>query len=215
HDRVTCDPVPAALHRERLRQPENPGLRRRIAGLTETAERACNRGHVHDPAPTTLFHVWPYRLRAVEPPGEVDAEVPLPELWTLVMELSHVVERPGVVDQDVDGAQLSDRPRDCRPHLLAIRYVTSHGERAAPKRADLVDRLLRVHHALCARHSGERTPTVGLLGELGLDEDVGNRDVGSGMRERQRVGAPEPARATGHESHTARKVDRESHDPGP
>ena len=43
HDRVARDPVPAALHRERPRQAEQPGLRRRVARLAEAAERARRR----------------------------------------------------------------------------------------------------------------------------------------------------------------------------
>src|SRR6185312_2779269 len=38
-DGVGGDPVPAALHRERLRQAEESGLRRRVRRLPEAAER--------------------------------------------------------------------------------------------------------------------------------------------------------------------------------
>ena len=98
-----------------------------------------------------------------------------------------VVERARVVDEDVDGAEFLDRPRHCVRHLRAVRDVAAHRERATPERPDLLDRLLRVHHPLRARDGCERTPAVRLLGELRLDEDVGDRDVGTRTRERQRI----------------------------
>ncbi len=78
-------------------------------------------------------------------------------------------------------------------------------------RADLVGRRLRVDHALRARDGRERAPAVGLLGDLGLDEDVRDRDVRARARERERVGAAEPARAAGDERDAAREIDLERH----
>ena len=119
HDRIARDPVPCPLERERARQPEETRLRRRVARLPEAAERPRNGRHVHDPAPAAFLHVRPDGLGAVERAGQVHAQVPLPELRHLVGELAEVVERAGVVDEDVDCAELVDRPaaRSRRPGL--------------------------------------------------------------------------------------------------
>src|SRR6185436_20209051 len=98
--------------RQRPRQAEDARFRGRVARLSEAAERARDRGHVDYPAPLPLFHVRPHGLRAVEASGQVDAEVALPQIWVLIRELADVVERAGVVDQDVDGAELLDHAVD-------------------------------------------------------------------------------------------------------
>ena len=110
-----------------------------------------------------------------------------------------MIERAGVVDEDVDGAELLDRPRNRRADLLAVGYVAAHCQRAATERTDLLHGLLGVHEALrpCSRR--ERAPAVRVLRELGLDEDVRDRDVRAGSSQRERVGATEPARAARHE----------------
>ena len=137
----------------------------------------------------------PDGLGAVEAAGQVDAQVALPQLGALVVELADVVERARVVHEDVDGAELLDRPRDRRSDLLAVGDVAADGERSPPERADLLDGLLRVDEALRPRGGRERAPAVRLLRQLGLDEDVRDRDVRARPGERQRIRATEPARA--------------------
>ncbi len=200
-----------AFHRECARQPEHTGLRRRIARLPEAAERPRHRGHVHDPAPLPFSHVRPHRLRAVERAGQVDAEVPLPELDRLVVELADVVERGGVVDEDVDRAELRDDAVDGGGDLLPVGHVTAQRERAAAHVADLVGGGLRVDHPLGPRGGGESAPAVGLLGRLGLHEDVGDRHVRARPRKRQRVRTPEPPRPPGDQGNAAGEVDLDRH----
>ena len=99
-------------------------------------------------------------------------------------------------------AELGDDPRDRRVDLRAVGDVAAHRERAPPEGADLLDRRLGVHHALC--HCGLRQDAVLLgRGRVGLDEDVRDRDVGARARERQRVGAAQAARAAGDERDAA------------
>src|SRR3954452_8211072 len=214
-DRVAGDAVPASLERERAREAEDARLRRRVGRLAEAAERARNRGHVHDAAPAALLHVRPDRLCAVEAPGEVDAQVALPQLRALIRELCDVVERAGVVHEDVDSAELLDAARDSRVDLRAVGDVALQRERAPAERADLVDGRLGVDHPLRARRPGEHAVALGLLARVRLELDVGDRDVGSGTGERLRVGAPEPARPAGDERDAAGEVDLERHRPNP
>src|SRR5204863_5642578 len=79
--------------------------------------------HVHDAAPAPLLHVRPDSLRAVEPARQVDPEVALPQLRLLVAELREVVERAGVVDEDVERSVLLDDAPDGLVHLRAIADV--------------------------------------------------------------------------------------------
>ena len=64
----------------------------------------------------------------------------------------------------------------------------------------------------CARAAVARdAPAVCLLRDLGLEEDVRDRDVRACTCERECVGATEPARAAGDERDAAGKVDLERH----
>ena len=135
----------------------------------------------------------PDGLCTIEASAQVDAKVSFPQLRALVVELPDVIERAGVVDEDVDGAELVDGTTDRGRNLIAARHVAPHSKRATPERTDLLDRLLGVNHSLRSRSGGKCAPAVRLLGELRLDEDVGNDDVRSRSSERQRVRPSEPA----------------------
>ena len=52
-------------------------------------------------------------------------------------------------------------------------------------------------------------------GELGLDEDVGDRDVGAGPRKRQCIGPSQSARSSGYERDASGKIDLERHERHP
>ena len=152
----------------------------------------------------------PHRLRAVERAGQVDPQVALPELRTLVVELGDMVQRPGVVDEDVDRAELGDDTRHRGVDLLARGHVAAQGEGAPAEPADLLHGLLRIDEPLLLRRGRERAPLRHVLvGRLELD--VRDRDVGPRARQRQRVGAPEPTRPSGHERDAPGEVDRDGH----
>jgi hypothetical protein len=68
-----------------------------------------------------------------------------------------------------------------------------------------------VHESLLPGDGRERAVAVGLLGELGLDEQVGNRDVGPGVRERQRIRSPEPSLPARHERNPTGEIDLDRH----
>jgi hypothetical protein len=67
-----------------------------------------------------------------------------------------------------------------------------------------------VHHPLRDRGLGEN-PVVLRRARVRLDEDVGDRHVGPGPGERQRIGPAQAARAAGDERDTAREVDLDGH----
>ena len=135
----------------------------------------------------------PDRLRAVERTGEVHPQVALPELGLLIAELAEVVECPGVVDQDVDRAELGDRPSHRFVDLCALGYVALDCGRAPSQLADLLRRRLGVDEALRARGLRDCAIAGGVVAGVRLDLDVGNHDVCAGAAQRQRVGPAEPA----------------------
>jgi len=116
----------------------------------------------------------PNGLRAIEGAGEVHAQVALPELGRLLSELRRMVERAGVVHEDVDRAELFDRPSDGGVDLCALSHVAADRERPAPHAANLFDSLLGVHEPLLPCNGRKRAVAVGRLRELGLDEQVGD-----------------------------------------
>ncbi len=130
----------------------------------------------------------------------------------LIRELADVIERAGVVDEDVDRAQLCDGTLHGGGDLVAIGDVTAHRDRPSPHLADLLGGRLGADEPLGARNRCERPVGVRLLGQLRLDEQVGDHDVGTCSRERQGVRAAEPARAAGDKCDASREVDLDGHD---
>jgi len=111
-----------------------------------------------------------------------------------------VVERGGVVDQDVDLAELVLHLLEDFADLFAVRDVHLDGERLAPHLPDLFGRRVGVHPALRHRDLRQHAALrVGGLLQLGvvLDQDVRDDYVGALARERERVLAPEAARRAG------------------
>jgi hypothetical protein len=126
-----------------------------------------------------------------------------------------VVERAGVVDEDVDRAELLDDARDGRIDLDPIGDVALQRERAPAEPADLLRRGLGVDEALRPRSLREHAVARGVLARIRLELDVGERDVRPGPRQSQRIRAPEPARPSRDERDAPRQVDLERHAPKP
>ena len=185
--------MPCTLERERSSQPQQASLCRGVARLTEPAERPRDGRHVDDPPPPPLLHVRPDGLGAVERSGQVHAEVAFPELRHLIGKLPDVVERAGVVDEDVDRAELVDHAAHGLFDLCPIGDIALDRRRAPPQVRDLLRRRLRIDEPLRARGLRQRPVTPGVLPGVGLDLDVRDHDVRAGTGERQRIGATEPA----------------------
>ena len=132
----------------------------------------------------------------------------------LVGKLADVVERAGVVDEDVDRAELVDDSRDGLLDLIAVGHVALDGGRAAAERGDLLRGGLGVHEPLGPRRLRERPVSLRVLARVGLDLDVGDDDVGAGARKCQRVGSAEPARTAGDERDAPREVDLDAQSRG-
>jgi hypothetical protein len=120
-------------------------------------------------------------------------QIALPQLGLLVGELAQVIERPRVVDEDVDGAELLHRSPDCLVDLRSVGDIAFHRRRAPSHVADLLRGRLRIDESLGARSLRHRAVAFRLLPGVGLDLDVGDHDVCAAAAERQRVGAAEPS----------------------
>ena len=60
--------------------------------------------------------------------AQVDPQVSLPQFGALVVELPDVVERPRIVDEDVDRAELVHGTRHRSRDLFAVGHVAPNGE---------------------------------------------------------------------------------------
>jgi hypothetical protein len=105
-----------------------------------------------------------------------------------------VAQDPGVVDQDVQRAELRDRlfhqPLGAGP----VRHVVSVGDRPSAGRRDLLDHLL-----------GGGRVTAGAVGRAA---QVVDHDGGAFPREQQGVLPPEPAPGPGDDGHAAVECSR-------
>ena len=115
--------VPAPeLARQRLREPDDPGLRGRVVRLTPVPVDADDRGDVHDRPGPLLHHPARRRSTRVEARREVRVDHGVPVL------VRHADEQPvarhaGVVHEDVELASLLDE----RARRLRIGDVRLHG----------------------------------------------------------------------------------------
>src|SRR2546425_7892919 len=91
-DRVAGDVVTGALEGDRLGEPDQPDLARRVGGLAEAAHEAGDRRHADDPPPVPLAHTRKHRLRHLVRPGHVHGQIELPVLVLHVLELGHRVD---------------------------------------------------------------------------------------------------------------------------
>ena len=181
HDGVRRDAVPCALERERLRQADqarpsssssSPGRSRRACPATEAmfTIRPHSRSTMCGQTAREQLNA-PVRLTRRSRSQSSGAWSPSCPTWSSVA---------GVVDEDVDRAELLDHPRHGRLDLLAIRHVALDRGRAAAELLDLLRRLLGVDEALRPRHLRQRAVLGCVLRLVRLDLDVGDDDVGAG-----------------------------------
>ena len=104
-----------------------------------------------------------------------------------------MVERAGVVDEDVDRAELVDHAAHGLFDQCPIGDIALDRRRAPPQGGDLLRRRFRIDEPLRARGLRQWPVAPGVLPGVGLDLDVRDHDVCAGTGERQRIGATEPA----------------------
>ena len=113
------------------------------------------RADVDDAPPLALLHAGHRRARGVEGRGEVDGDDGVPLLDRELLDRRHVLDA-GVVDQDVDRAEVALGLGDHVGDLVVAQHVGGIEGDARAQRLDLRDRLLVV-----------------LLGAEAVDDDIG------------------------------------------
>ncbi len=131
-DRVHGHTLLGRLERQRLGEAVHAGLGGGVVGLAEGALGAVHRRDVDDAAPAAIHHAVVDLLRHVEDAVEVRADHGVPGRLVHLAE-RHVLGDAGVVDEDVDGADLACHLRDARLGALIIADVARIGaHRVAP-----------------------------------------------------------------------------------
>ena len=127
---------------ERPREPDEARLARRVAGLAPRADVRARGDDVDDASPATDHHAADDRLAAKKRPRQVHAQDLVP-VGLFEEQERAVAGDAGIVDQDVDRAELLRRPsrRTPRPRSaldtshVADQVPDTHRRRAAPSTA--------------------------------------------------------------------------------
>jgi len=117
-------------------------LRRHVVRLTEIADQARGRGHVHHRARFLLAEMSRDGARHVERAVEMHVDDVVPVRPTHAMK-DAVAQDAGVVHQDVDAAELVDGGLHDRFGVLRLGDRERRGDRVAARSLDLLHDLLR------------------------------------------------------------------------
>ncbi|TFB06857.1 hypothetical protein CCMA1212_001183 [Trichoderma ghanense] len=139
-------PVPRQRHRHALRQPQQPGLGRRVRLVVRLAHDGPRRRHVHHAAPRRPQHVQA-RLRHQHRPRQVrlDAPVPLVQRHVRQPRPAHAARVRRIVHQAVQPAaeQPVRLPRRLSD-LLRQPHVAQRGVKVVPAPVSLAEDARRV-----------------------------------------------------------------------
>src|SRR5581483_2177975 len=191
-DDVRRDPVLRAFHGENAGQPDEPHFGRAVVGLAEVAVQP-GRGTRKEEASVSLrLHHPEGGLGHEERAEEMDVENGLKILGREVRE-GFIAEDPGVVDDNVDGAEGVESLLDNRRSTFWTCDGVHVGDGLAAGGADDLNRV----------GGGSRSAA----GPVGAPADVVDDDPGSPAGEFQRVGSAEAAPGSGDDGDLAIKID--------
>ncbi len=122
------------LDRGDLGQPDEAVLGADIGGLVAAGDEAVRRGDIDDPPPAPRDHQRQRRFRGVKRRREVDRDDRVPALFREVDDRRDMLD-PGIVDEDVDGAELAHRLGDETTDLHRLGHVGRRGRSRAPHAA--------------------------------------------------------------------------------
>ncbi len=179
-DSVRRHAVLGELQRHRFREASEPVLGGHVGRLEGRGPQRMRRADVDDAPPLARLHAGHRRPHAVKGRGEVDGDDGVPLLDGKVLDGAHVLDA-GVVDEDVDAAEialgLGDHLRDLRrPQHVGRVEADLH-----PQRLHALDRL-------------------GVV--LGRAQAVRD-DVDAGLGEPQRDAEADPRRGARHDCRLA------------
>ena len=177
-DGVDADVVLRPLDGQRLRHRHHACLRRgRVDGAGAPGPDVVGQDRHDRAAAAARDHVPADRARAVEAAVQHDADDRVPAVGRQILGLADEVAG-GVVDQDVDAAEVADDARDHLVHLFGVPDVDLHDQRIEPGMAQLG----------AAAHDVLRVAAA-------------NRDARAELAEARRDREPEARAAARHDGH--------------
>ncbi|MNJ38810.1 hypothetical protein D3C77_336660 [compost metagenome] len=185
---VDANVLARAFDGQRVGKTDQAGLGRGVVALAEVAENAGAGGGHDDAAVALLTHDRPHGVGQAE--GTLDVNV----LDQVPLRFGHLVERtvaqdPGVVDQDVDGAEHLERGGD---DFLAFGHRVVVGDSFTPQGADFRD------HGIGRGTGGTQA--------FGADTQVIDHDLGTPGTQQQGVGASQAVAGAGDNGNFAVKA---------
>jgi hypothetical protein len=177
HDAVAFDTARGAFDRGDVVQAEKAALRHPVIGHAGHAVDTTGRQGEDDASVTCLAHVWKGRADDMEAAAQVDVN---DRVEILLAELAEraPADVAGVVDQDVDAAEVIQRGFDNRLAALRGRYRLMAADSLAAGIAD------RLHHLF------DRTGIAAVA--IHAPTDIVDQHSGAACREQERVGTPHP-----------------------
>ena len=146
HDAVDINVLPGVGHRQRAGELEHGALGASIGEHAFAAAQAPTGGDIDNLAALLLDHLRQYRPAAVELAGQVGIHAVVPiRIGQFVQRLAHILGvAAGVVDQDIDPAQLPQRRLRHRIDLIGAGDVGLRDHALAAGGADLGGGLLQL-----------------------------------------------------------------------
>ena len=190
---VRLDAVRLALERQRAREPQEPGFRRRVVGLRVRSEHAGAGRHRHDPAPTAGLHDLERGVEHAHHPTEVHVDDGVEVVDGHLVERL-VAEDRRVRDHRVQAAPLVHRLLGEAGRSLGCRHRLGVGDRLATGGPDLLD-------------DGLGQPRIAPTPE-GVAAEVVHDDPRAAAGELQRVTATHAAAGAGHHDHVPFEAQR-------
>jgi len=176
---IPYSPTSLASENEKAEQPR---FGRRIVRVVLRSGVERLRGNVHDASPAARFHHRDHRPGAAKRGGEVQRERRLPDFIRHGFD-RHIRHLSGVVDQDVDGAELRGGFGDDAPGSVGLAEVAPKGNRPAATAADLFHHLGGLRLAGGVMHAGRRA--VGRQRQAGRAPDASGSSGDNGRVARQ------------------------------
>ncbi|MNC32070.1 hypothetical protein D3C75_804120 [compost metagenome] len=121
-DGVAGDIASRCFQPHHLGQADHAVLGRHIGGFADGADQPVHRGDIDDSPPVTLTHARQRQARAMEYGRQVQGDDLVPAFWRELLNRCHMLDT-GVVDQDVDAAELALGQGEQRFDLGHVRQV--------------------------------------------------------------------------------------------
>jgi hypothetical protein len=153
-----------------------------VVGTHAARPARCARRNVDDASPLARPHAGHDGLCAEKYRFQIHRDGAVEILLSEIVEAANQTDA-GVVDQDVDGAQLSLDRGDHLLHRSALRHIARDGDGLAARFGDCIDRAARLRRLFEIIHG----------------------DGGARLGQRNRDGAPDAARPARHKCNSAFK----------